>query len=343
MSEVHSGENTDKKGKTWEGCQRSGVFILLTGTESNKYEDVDETQMDHIYSNVPLNQLHKKEKQKPTSNAGSSPSHVNAMKQRLQERGHGIMGINALRHEQEANPEQCDEIYDDTEIPIENQTKTPKKLPKKKSNLCRAGSKPSPSPKPKTVKPTSQQKQNKPQGPAKIQKTSSNTDRKPSKHLGLKKPTPQGIFKDHPVLQKEPDVEQGNEEYADVDEDEAEKALKPLLTERNVNNNVSKRDDISAHTSAMQVNLPLPPTTKKKKGFCGLRKCGSKINILIIMFIILTLVNTGVIIFLVVNFTQSSDSTNNGMQLFSCLQLTSTFLSNFYIMSKLIFIFQCGT
>ncbi len=55
--------------------------------------------MDHIYSNVPLNQnqkpkdhqLVKEERQKPTPNAGSSPSHVNAMKQRLQERGHGII------------------------------------------------------------------------------------------------------------------------------------------------------------------------------------------------------------------------------------------------------------
>ena len=255
----------------------------------------------------------------------------------------GIMGINALQREQEANQGECDEIYDDTEIPIENQPKTSKKLLKKKSDASRSGSKPSPSPKPKTVKPTSQQKQNKPQGPAKIQKTSSNTDRKPSKHLGLKKPTPHGIFKDHPVLQKEADIEQGNEEYADVDEEQAEKASKPLLAERNANNNVSKRDDTSAHTSAMQVNLPLPPTAKKKKGFCGLRKCGSKIHILIIMFIILTLVNTGVIIFLVVNSTQSSKSTNNGTQWFSCSQLNYTFHSNFYIMSNLIFICQWGT
>ena len=255
----------------------------------------------------------------------------------------GIMGINALQHEQEADKGECDEIYDDTEIPIENQRKTAKKSPKKKSDASRSGSKPSPSPKPKTVNPTTQQKQNKPEVPTKIHKTPSNTDRKPSKHLGSKKPTPQGLLKDHPVLQKEPDVEQGNDEYADVDDGDAEKTSKPLLAERNTNNNVLKRDDTSAHTSAMQVNLPLPPTAKKKKGFCGLRKCGSRIHILIIMFIILTLVNTGVIIFLVVNSTQSSKSTNNGTQWFSCSQLNSTFLSNFHIMSKLIFICQWGT
>ena len=66
------------------------------------------------------------------------------------------------------------------------------------------------------------------------------------------------------------------EEYCDVidDDEDAFKVAKPLLIERRADKKVVKnRTKVPADTSAIQVNLPLPPTTKKRQTGKDARQC----------------------------------------------------------------------
>ena len=242
--------------------------------------------MDHTYGNVPLNQNQR-------AMPEASPSRVKGMVQKLQDTEHGIMGRNALQREQEIDEGECDLIYDDTEvIPVEKHPKVPQ-VPKRKADVGKSGTKPSPSQKLKNVKPKTNQKQRKPPVPEKINKPSAPKTNQKNDSLTQENQS-----------QKEPDLE-----YADVDDEDADKAAKPLIAERNANN---KSANVPGHTSAMHRDVPQLPMKNQGTGLCKKKRCKSVTCILIVILLVITLLNTGVIIFLVVNFTQSSKLTSSG-------------------------------